>query len=376
MAASSSRCLLLCLLLAPAAAHAEAPAADAMKLAVLDLRPLGADESSAATVTQLLAVHIAETGLFQVVSRDDLRALLSHEQDKRMLGAEADPATMAKLGDAVGARYLVAGSLSKLGDTHILNAQLIATADARVLKRVKRVVPVDGSEDGLGEVKRAAFALVQPVRQGATGFLSLRGVQEGTGVYLDDQLVATAPVDRAPVPGGLHALSLKREGFVNWAREVEIRPGEVETINAVMTPSQAFIDDYDSRASTMRWLAWSGVAVSALSAGAATWFYLEARDSSARSQSALDDLDANPLDTRARRRAVDANEAGETQYALYWTFLGTSVVAAGAAAVLFAIGDPPGAYDHFRQRAEAEPATIAVTPTPAGGVGLSLTGGF
>ena len=79
------------------------------------------------------------------------------------------------------------------------------------------------------------------------------------------------------LPGGFHELLLKKDGFIEWARGVDIRPGELERIDVVMVPSQEYIRRYERRASTMRVLAWSSLGLAALTAAGAGYFYIEAR---------------------------------------------------------------------------------------------------
>lgn len=351
--------LLLWALAAPAAA--ERP-----RLAVMDLAATGVTDDAARAVTALLTHHVDQTGLFEVVSRDDVRSMLSHQQDKRLLGGDPDPEALERIGAAVGAAYLVTGSLSQLGDARILNAQLVVVDAARVATRVKRTLPDDAvAADEV--LKVAAHALVRPARSDHGGFAVFDVEEPGAAVFVDEKLVGSAPLPRTPLGGGLHAVEVRKDGFEPWAGTLDVPPGRTTALEIRLIPSADFIEDYERRALTTRVLAWSSLGLAAASAGLSAFFYAQARDDADASAEARRQLELNPFDDAARARARSANDEGETHYALYWTFLGAAAAAAGTSAVLFWVGDPPGRYAPFAPGDSA--------PPPAGG-GVAWQGSF
>ena len=347
-------------LLVPARGHGK------VSLAVMDLKPNGVEEGVAETMTELLASHINDTGLFTVISREDIKSMLGFEEDKRLVGCESDMACMAEIGGALGVEFITSGSVGKLGQMHVLNLQLIDIKRAKVEARVKRLLPVKNESESLAGLKKAALALVRPLRKGRTGFLAIEANEEGASVYVDEHLLGVTPLKQKSLPGGYHELVLKKEGFVEWAGEVEIRPGALQRMDAVMIPSQEFIKSYERRAKTMRVLAWSCLGLSLASAAGSTYFFLAARDNADVSSDANTRLDLDPGDTNARERADKANSEGRTQYALYWTLMAASMVSVGSSAILFYLGDPPEKYEEFQQK-----AAVGLYPLP-GGLGLSV----
>ena len=55
------------------------------KIAVLDLKAEGAPKELAASATAVLASELAKLDVFRVISRDDLRNLLSFEKERQYL---------------------------------------------------------------------------------------------------------------------------------------------------------------------------------------------------------------------------------------------------------------------------------------------------
>jgi len=127
------------------------PATSKPRLAFIDLTP-GAEVSKevAQSTGDLLVVALSETGKFDVISKSDVKAILGYEAQAQLLGC-AEASCMVDLGGALGAAYLVSGSLSRLGGQLQLVLSLIDVAKATVGRRVAQ--PVSG-ESSLPQAAR------------------------------------------------------------------------------------------------------------------------------------------------------------------------------------------------------------------------------
>jgi TolB-like protein len=110
--------------------------ADKPRLAFIDLTP-GADVSKevAQAAGDQLVVALSETGKFDVITKGDVKAILGYEAQAQLLGC-GEASCMVDLGGALGAAYLVSGSLSKLGGQLQLVLSLIDVNKATVGRRV------------------------------------------------------------------------------------------------------------------------------------------------------------------------------------------------------------------------------------------------
>src|SRR5206468_10972750 len=133
--------------------HALLVAALLPRLAFLDLNP-GADVSKevAQSAGELLVVALSETGKFDVITRSDVKAILGYESQAQLLGC-GEASCMVDLGGALGAAYLVSGSLSKLGGQLQLVLSLIDVLKSSVGRRI--ALPVAG-ESSLPQAAREA----------------------------------------------------------------------------------------------------------------------------------------------------------------------------------------------------------------------------
>ena len=123
------------------------------RLAFLDLNP-GADVSKevAQSAGELLVVALSETGKFDVITKSDVKAILGYEAQAQLLGC-GEASCMVDLGGALGAAYLVSGSLSRLGGQLQLVLSLIDVMKSTVGRRVAQ--PVAG-ESSLAQAVREA----------------------------------------------------------------------------------------------------------------------------------------------------------------------------------------------------------------------------
>jgi hypothetical protein len=115
------------------------------RLAFIDLTP-GADVSKevASAAGEQLVVALSEIGKFDVITRSDVKAILGYEAQAQLLGC-GEASCMVDLGGALGAAYLVSGSLAKLGGQLQLVLSLIDVNQAAVGRRVALGVPDEAS---------------------------------------------------------------------------------------------------------------------------------------------------------------------------------------------------------------------------------------
>jgi len=92
-------------------------------IAVVDFRSLGLDEFVGQTIAEIIRTELIGTGKFKVLERGALQKVLE-EQQLSMSGV-ADEQTAVKVGKLVGAKFVVVGSISKLGVNYILNSRLV-----------------------------------------------------------------------------------------------------------------------------------------------------------------------------------------------------------------------------------------------------------
>ena len=91
---------------------------------------------------EVLVVALSDTGKFDVITKADVKAILGYEAQAQLLGC-SEASCMVDLGGALGAAFLVSGSLGRLGGQLQLTLALIDTNRTTVGKRVS--LGLDGS---------------------------------------------------------------------------------------------------------------------------------------------------------------------------------------------------------------------------------------
>ncbi|MBJ6760537.1 hypothetical protein JGU66_07160 [Myxococcaceae bacterium JPH2] len=111
------------------------------RLVVSDLTAQGTEPAQAAALTDAVVQTLNARALFQVLSRKDIQTVLSTERQRQLLGAcDEDPSACATdLGSTLGARYVMTGSLSKLGAVYELSLQVLDTVKSLPVGRSTRL---------------------------------------------------------------------------------------------------------------------------------------------------------------------------------------------------------------------------------------------
>jgi len=92
-------------------------------IAVLDLEGKNITQADASALTDRLRLELFLTGKFVVLEREKMDAILK-EQQFQMTGCTSD-ACAVEVGQLLAVRQMVAGSVSKVGQTYSVTARLI-----------------------------------------------------------------------------------------------------------------------------------------------------------------------------------------------------------------------------------------------------------
>ena len=140
--------MLLVLLLAAAAPAPPAP----LRVLILDLRSDGAPDATARMVRDEIAVSLGHDERLDVLSSEDLRRVVSVQADKDAAGC-TDESCLAEMGTALGARYIVHGSIGLLGGSTIVHLNLFDTKSSKAVAR--ETAEARSNDELLGSVRNA-----------------------------------------------------------------------------------------------------------------------------------------------------------------------------------------------------------------------------
>jgi hypothetical protein len=347
------------------------------RLAVVDLTANGASKELASAVGGVAATEIDRLGLFKVITADAIRDMLALEHKQQMLGC-ADSGCVVEIGGALGVDYLVSGKVSRLAaaggapETFTLELTLSSVKKGQ---REGSVIESGRSESELmSRTGRAVGKLLSKILAGRSGSLVLTATEAGAVVKVDDQVKGTTPLQGLlAVPSGPHALVVEKQGFVAFAKEIQIQPSQVTEERVVLVPSPDFIKDYESRQGKVRLGAWIATGVAAAGAIVGTYMMVDANR--------LYGTESTPGTFLYYRRQLLTNDTPEaraqatalqskvrSRQTLGYVGLGTGAAAVVAATWLWIAGDDPNRYAHYRSAV----AGLGAAPLPGGAL-ASLT---
>jgi hypothetical protein len=128
-------------LLAASSSPREAPGSKP-KLVVLEMSGAGGvPQDVAAALTETVTAEVAGRGFFEVMGAQEVRTLLGVERERQLLGKGCgdDGGCLTELGGAIGARFVVSGTVTKLGEAYQLNLQALDTQKGKPLGRTTRL---------------------------------------------------------------------------------------------------------------------------------------------------------------------------------------------------------------------------------------------
>ncbi len=152
--------LLLALGLARPSRAAEAAPAAKDRMLVIDFgAALGADSQLAKLVQDLVVSRVHAMARYDVVTTSDVTQMLDMEQQRQLVGCDQG-SCLADIGGALGARWVVTGSVSLLGGRNMLTLKLADTREAKIDNQLTRELPSDESEIAEA-VRLATYELVR-----------------------------------------------------------------------------------------------------------------------------------------------------------------------------------------------------------------------
>jgi TolB-like protein len=143
---------------------AEAPVGKKVRVAVMEMRPLGTEAVKAELLSEVALTEASRVAGLEVIGRSDIAAMVGFEKQKQMLGCADDAGCLAEIGGALGVDYVLLGSLGRLGNLYRVDLKLVDARKARVLARTGD--SVTGEEEKLvATVQKAVRELVGPLAE-------------------------------------------------------------------------------------------------------------------------------------------------------------------------------------------------------------------
>jgi hypothetical protein len=212
----------------PTTTQAATTTTEPVVVAVLDLKAAAGAEAQGQALTTMLTAEVAGLAGKRAISRNELKALWSHQADAQLAGC-AEVQCMADVAHLVNANMILSGDVQRLNGATALGLTLfdVAGGDARVVGRQEAAWR--GSDQDLLLLARPLVQRLFDAEHAAshTGRIELLA-PEGALVVVDGKEVGTAPLPTSldGLATGAHRIGLRKDGFAPLDLDVVVARGE------------------------------------------------------------------------------------------------------------------------------------------------------
>lgn len=199
------------------------PARAGEKMAVLVLGSSDKDAELADNLTEVLIAYVAQHGGFEIAGKEEFRARLGVDSDRRAQECLDDLSCLGRAGVSLGVRRIVAGTVGTRGKQFLFNLNLNNIEQGKVESRVFRLV--DGGVEALiHAVQEASEELFRPHVE--PGKIQVASQPAGARVSIDNAYLGVTPLLSGTLLAGPHAVRVEADGRFPWTSRVDVRPGD------------------------------------------------------------------------------------------------------------------------------------------------------
>ena len=213
------------------------------RVGVMDLEPATGDsmfteEASIALTAALVRTRnlevLDQSALVQEYLTGTVRRQVEREELLQTIGVESCSETqcLAELGAEVGARFMIAGTVSRRANATTIGVRMVDVFERRILAYPTK----NYGGDALGALDRAMSAIAADIVGAIPGILHLTGVPADATILVDGE-ERTWQADRAlNITPGRHHIQALRDGFFDVSSRVDVEYGEPVYEDLAMRP--------------------------------------------------------------------------------------------------------------------------------------------
>ena len=198
------------------------------KLAVLVLGTSEQDAELADNLTEVIIGTIAQRRGVEMAGREEFRARLGLESERRAQACIDDLACLGRAGVSLGVRRIVAGTVGTRGKQYLFNLNLNNIETHKVEQHIFRMVE-GGLADLIPAVQQACDELFRPRVE--PGRVQLTSSLPGARVSIDNAYLGVTPLISGTLLTGKHSVRVEAEGRFPWVSTVDVFPGQDLGVN-------------------------------------------------------------------------------------------------------------------------------------------------
>ena len=216
-------------------------------VAVLEFDGSGMSKIEARNVTERFSYELSQTDKFNIIERQQLDLILD-EQKTQLSGCIADECAV-QIGELVGARYVIAGSVTKTFGLYGIAVRLIDVESGEIITHILESDEADVQKFVSQRVRNAALRMAaeggSTNGQSGDGAVTISSSEKGSVVFTLNKSGAAVFVDDAyttqassqtvsfNLTEGSHQMKFTLPGQRDWVKQLSVLAGE--TLNYEVT---------------------------------------------------------------------------------------------------------------------------------------------
>lgn len=344
---------------------------DRVRIVVMDIgAPGDMDRDLVAMVSAAIAAELDRLGPFDAITMQDVDRSLELQGLKEQLGCDDASQCLAEIGGALGAEYLLSGSVLGQGSAYFVQLKLSHSARAELEGLAEREYQ-GGPKGLLEEIRAATRFVVRGLLAERSGQLRIVVSEEGATLRVDDSIVGVSPMPTFTLAGGIHTVSAEREGFVREQRDVRIFADQLTREMLTLRPSVETWQRYRAQATLWRRISYGLLAFGGVASGGAVAAYVVGAEKTERYRARVEAYNASLTKSAAEYDRLQRRQRELARWDLLTVSSAVAALAAlGSGTTIFFVADDPRRYDALPA---AAPSALELRLLPAG---LAVAGHF
>lgn len=203
-------------------------------IAVLDTVVQSVPATLGALTTQTLSSYAANSLGMDVVSKDDLRKLVSYQQLQQLVGCDGDTCNHATaLAQSLGVSRILTSTLGRIGDRFQLSVVAMDTSTGKVIGRATREIQTE--EEILENARDLCHFALRHMQRESKGYIRVVVSTTAAQIAIDGQAAGVSPLPTPlRIPAGNHAVHVEKKGFLPFDGAISVEAGKEARVEVTL----------------------------------------------------------------------------------------------------------------------------------------------
>ena len=178
--------------------------------------------------------------------------MLSHEYLKKSMGCENEISCLAEIGGALGAEFLISGSISLMNETYVLNLILIDIGNNMVKNRIS--VSYKGKSEELLELVSPYIKILMGGEKSSLykGKITFLVNEKNASVFIDTKKSGETPIKKPiDLSIGKHTVLVTKPEYLDFEKDIIVRKNLSNLMTIDLIKKSSLIPWYK------KWWIWS-----------------------------------------------------------------------------------------------------------------------